>query len=77
MSSAELSGMLYDGPMNLNQTIILKIGMTNCLTIILKFFERMPLTAGPASLEKAFRAGRAMHETFAARELFLMMRAFG
>ncbi|WP_155630375.1 hypothetical protein [Burkholderia stagnalis] len=76
MSSAELSGMLYDGPMNLNQTIILKIGMINCLTIILKFFERMPLTAGQASLGKAFRADRAMHETFAARELFLMMRAF-
>ncbi|QRR06653.1 hypothetical protein FPJ27_09650 [Burkholderia sp. MS455] len=42
--SAELSGMVYDCPMTVNQSIIEKIGMINCGGKNLKFFAGLPLT---------------------------------
>ncbi|NTY39397.1 hypothetical protein FCJ57_24275 [Burkholderia diffusa] len=44
--SGELSGMVYDCPMTVNQSIIEKIGMINCGGKNLKFFAILPLTSG-------------------------------
>ncbi|AWV01796.1 hypothetical protein DM992_19960 [Burkholderia sp. JP2-270] len=45
--SAELSGMVYDCPMTVNQSIIEEIGMINCSRRDLKFFAGLPLITGP------------------------------
>ncbi|CAI8693286.1 hypothetical protein BTK96_002402 [Burkholderia pyrrocinia] len=44
--SAELSGMVHDCPMTVNQSIIEEIGMINCSGKKLKFFAGLPLTSG-------------------------------
>ncbi|MBN3820415.1 hypothetical protein G3N57_29345 [Paraburkholderia sp. Se-20369] len=44
--SAELSGMVYDCPMTVNQSIIEQTGMINCGGKSLKFFFGLPLTSG-------------------------------
>ncbi|MGU7781074.1 hypothetical protein [Burkholderia sp. PU8-34] len=46
--SAELSGMVYDGPMTMNQSIINRIEMIIFRQEFLKFSAPMPLTIDPA-----------------------------
>ncbi|MDS0858907.1 hypothetical protein NUV25_14450 [Burkholderia pseudomultivorans] len=43
--SGELSGMVYDGPMTANQSIIDEIEMIIFRRKILKFFRKPPLTS--------------------------------
>ncbi|RQS85263.1 hypothetical protein DF032_02455 [Burkholderia seminalis] len=43
--SAELSGMVYDCPMTVNQSFIEEIAMNNCGGKSLKFFPDWPLTS--------------------------------
>ncbi|WP_155774268.1 hypothetical protein [Burkholderia pseudomultivorans] len=43
--SGELSGMVYDGPMTENQSIIDEIEMVIFRRKILKFFRKLPLTS--------------------------------
>ncbi|WP_083214457.1 hypothetical protein [Burkholderia stabilis] len=43
--SGELSGMVYDCPMTVNQSIIEEIEMINCDVKSLKFFADLPLTS--------------------------------
>ncbi|WP_162999210.1 hypothetical protein [Burkholderia sp. Nafp2/4-1b] len=51
--SAELSGMVYDGPMTENQSVIEEIAMINCDDETLKFRLNWPLTVGPQGSARA------------------------